>query len=188
MTTRPGAEVLDRDEHLASWYHHAPYGVYRCKDAAMVVSSNPLPKLAEALDSDELRAMHDIDRYRHRDEVARAFAGVLAGRTYADVAEAFSKHDIWFGPVHDFDDVAEDPQVDALDVFRRTEVSGRPVVLVNHPNRYDDRVPPLRIKGVAVGEHTRTILAELGYGETEIDALFDRRVVGGPRTKAEATA
>ena len=180
MTTRPGAQIMDRDPHLASWHHLAPYGVYQLKDAPMAVSANPMPKLAEALDSEELRAIQHIDRYKERDEVARVFAQVLSTRLYADVAAAFAAHDIWFGPVHDFDDVAEDPQVEALGVFRKTEVNGRPVVLVNHPNRYDDQIPELRIKGVAIGEHTRDILAENGYTLAQIDELFARGVVGGP--------
>ncbi|MEP7084940.1 MAG: CaiB/BaiF CoA-transferase family protein, partial [Betaproteobacteria bacterium] len=180
MSTRPGARVIDRNTHLASWYHHAPYGIYRVSDAEMVVSANPLPTLAEALDSDELRAMGDIDRYKERDKVAAVFASVLERRTYADVAAAFDRHGIWYGPVHDFDDVAEDPQVAALGVFREEDILGRKITLVNHPLRYDDKVPELRVKGLIVGEHTREILSEHGYTTAQIDDLIARKVVGVP--------
>lgn len=180
MSTRPGTQVIDRDPHLATWHHLAPYGVYHLADAPMVISTSPIPKIAEALDSPELRAMQDLDRYKHRDEFARVLSAVLATRQYADVAAAFLAQDIWFGPVHDFDDVAEDPQVEALEIFRKTEVNGRPVTLVNHPIRYDGQVPELRIKGYAVGEHTRDILAENDYTAAQIDDLFARRVVTGP--------
>jgi crotonobetainyl-CoA:carnitine CoA-transferase CaiB-like acyl-CoA transferase len=180
MSTRPGGEVINRDPHLASWYHHAPYGVYRVSDGEMAVSANPLPKLAEALDSEELRAMGDIDRYKERNKVAEVFASVLATRTYADVAAAFDKHGIWYGPVHDFDDVADDPQVAALGVFRDEDILGRKVTLVNHPIRYDDQIPALRVKGLFVGEHTRDILAEHGYTAAQIDDLIARKVVGVP--------
>lgn len=39
---------------------------------------------------------------------------------------------------------------------------------------------PPRIQGgpFLVGEHTREILAELDYGQAEIDALFEQEVVG----------
>jgi len=180
MTTRPGTQVIDRDPHLSTWYHLAPYGIYQLRDAPMVISTSPMPKFADALDSDELRAMQELDRYENRDEFARVFAEVLSTRTYAEVASAFAAHDIWFGPVHDFDDVADDPQVEALEVFRKTEVNGRPVVLVNHPIRYDGQVPDLRIKAYAVGEHTREILTEQGYTPAQIDDLFARRIVTGP--------
>jgi crotonobetainyl-CoA:carnitine CoA-transferase CaiB-like acyl-CoA transferase len=188
MSTRPGGDVVDRDPHLASWYHHAPYGVYRVKDGEMAVSANPLPTLAEALDSDVLRAMGDIDRYKQRDEVARVFASVLEQRTYAEVAAAFDRHNIWYGPVHDFDDVAEDPQVEALRVFREEDILGRKITLVNHPIRYDDQVPDLRVKGLFVGEHTREILAEHGYTDAQIDDLFARKVVGSAAPAAEPAA
>lgn len=180
MTKRPGTQVLDRDPHLSTWYHLAPYGIYQCMDAPMVLSTSPMAKLAEALNSDELRALENVDRYKDRDECARVVAEVLSTRRYAEVAEAFAAHDIWFGPVHDFDDVAEDPQVEALDVFRRTEVEGRPVVLVNHPIRYDGKVPDLRIKAYAVGAHTREIMAQHGYTPAQVDDLFARNIVAGP--------
>ena len=188
MSTRPGAQILNRDPHLSSWYHHAPYGVYRCKDREMAVSANPLPKLAEALDSDELRALGDIDRYKERDRVAQVFSSVLEQRTYAEVAAAFDRHDIWYGPVHDFDDVAEDPQVAALNVFRKENILGRDVTLVNHPIRYDDQVPALRTKGYFIGQHTREILAEHGYTEAQIDDLVARKVVAEPAPEDQAAA
>jgi len=180
MTTRPGTQVIDRDSNLATWHHLAPYGVYQLKDAPMAISANPIPKLAEALDSDTLRTLHSLDSYKDRDQIARTFADVLAERLYAEVAEAFTKHDIWFGPVHDFEDVAKDPQVEALGVFRKIDVNGNPVVLVNHPIRYDDQIPELRIKGIKIGEHTREILAEHGYSREQIEDMICRRVVGAP--------
>ena len=105
------------------------------------------------------------------------FAEVLKTRAYAEVAAAFDRHAIWYGPVHDFDDVADDPQVAALEVFRPTEINDGVVQLVNHPNRYDGKVPELRIKGLKVGEHTREILAEHGFSPEQIDDLVARKVV-----------
>ena len=177
MSTRPGMRILNRDPHIASWYHHAPYGVYQCKDAEMAVSTNPLPKLAEALNSDELRAIQNLHPYNDRDKIASTFAEVLKKRTYADAAAAFDKHAIWYGPVHDFDDVAHDPQVQAMDIFRPTQINDGTVQLVNHPNRYDGKIPELRVKGLKVGEHTREILAEHGYTPDRINGLLARKVV-----------
>jgi crotonobetainyl-CoA:carnitine CoA-transferase CaiB-like acyl-CoA transferase len=177
MSVRPSTQILNRDPHLSTWYHHAPYGVYHCSDTEMAVSTNPLEKLAEALDSDELRAIQNVHAYEERDKVARVFASVLAKRTYADVAAAFDRHGIWYGPVHDFDDVADDPQVEAMDIFRSTEINGGVVQLVNHPNRYDGQVPELRVKGLKIGEHTRSILTELGYSAEKVDDLVARNVV-----------
>jgi crotonobetainyl-CoA:carnitine CoA-transferase CaiB-like acyl-CoA transferase len=186
MSTRPGAQILNRDSHLASWYHHAPYGIYQLADAEMAVSTNPVSKLAEALDSAELRAIQTADPYRDRDRIAAVFADVCRPRKYAEVAAAFDRLGVWYGKVHDFDDVADDPQAAALGVFRTIDVNGRKVVLVNHPIRYDGQTPPLRVKGLEIGEHTREILAEHGYTDTQIEDLLSRKIVGGPGTKKAA--
>lgn len=188
MSYRPGAEIMTRDPHLSSWYHHAPYGVYQLKDAEIAVSTNPVKRLAEALDSDELRAIQHVHPYEERDKVASVFARVLKDRNYAEVSAAFDKHAVWYGKVHDFDDVADDPQVEALEVFRRTEVNGGTVVLVNHPNRYDGKVPELVTKGLKLGEHTREILAEHGYSAEEIADLLARKIVTAPESGAATPA
>ena len=124
-----------------------------------------------------MRAIQALHPYEHRNTVAHTFAAVLKTRSYAEVAAAFDKYAIWYGPVHDFDDVADDPQVAALEVFRPTEINDGVVQLVNHPNRYDGKVPQLRIKGLKVGEHTRDILAEHGFSPEQIDDLVARKVV-----------
>jgi crotonobetainyl-CoA:carnitine CoA-transferase CaiB-like acyl-CoA transferase len=178
MSVRPGAQTMNRDPHLATWYHHAPYGVYQLKDGEMAVSTNPVGKLAEALDSPELRALEALDPYKDRDHIAATFASVMATKTYAEAAAGFDKLAIWYGPVHDFDDVADDPQAAAMDVFRKEDINGREVTLVNHPIRYNGQVPPLRVKGLSVGEHTREILAANGYSQEVIDDLVERKIVG----------
>lgn len=180
MSVRPGAKTMERDPHLASWYHHAPYGIYQLADAEIVVSTNPIAKLAEALDSSELRALETADAYHDRNRIAAVFAEVMKPRRYDDVVAAFDRHAIWYGKVYNFDDVADDPQVHAMGIFREIEVNGRKVVLVNHPLRYDGETPPLRIKGLQVGEHTKAILAEHGYTEAQIEDLLSRQIVGAP--------
>jgi crotonobetainyl-CoA:carnitine CoA-transferase CaiB-like acyl-CoA transferase len=188
MTSRPGAAVLNRDPHIATWYHHAPYGIYKVKDGEMAVSTNPVAKLADALDSDELRALTDCHPYRDRDRIASTFAKVMETKTYAEVAAAFDPVGIWYGKVQDFDDVADDPQVKALGVFREVNVQGHPVKLVNHPVRYDGRIPEMRQLAMEIGEHTSEILAEHGYSPAQIEDFFARGVVAGPVPEAKAAS
>lgn len=180
LSSRPGRQVFKRDAHLATWYHQAPYGSFRLADAEIAMSVNDPGKLADALDSDELRALAGIDRFAERDRYAQAFARVVADRRYADVAKAFDAHGIWYSKVYDFEDVADDPQAQAVDAFREIAVNGEKAVLVNHPVRYDRETPPLRTAAFDVGQHTRDILAELGYPQRRIDDLIARGVVAAP--------
>ena len=64
-----------------------------------------------------------------------------------------------------------------MDIFRPTEINDGIVQLVNHPNRYDGKIPELRVKGLKIGEHTREILTEHGYTPERIKDLLARKVV-----------
>ncbi|ODT82469.1 MAG: hypothetical protein ABS76_07570 [Pelagibacterium sp. SCN 64-44] len=180
LSSKPGIDVLDRNDHLATWYHQAPYGIYEMKDGHVAVSTNPVAKMADALDSDELRELADAHPNRDRDRIAEVFAQVLKTRTIAELGAAFDAADIWWGKVQNFDELAEDPQAKALEVFREVTIKDFPATLVNHPIRYDGKVPELRVTGYDIGTHTRDILAANGYDEATIDDLIARGVVNGP--------
>lgn len=188
LSTRPDRKVLKRDPHLATWYHQAPYGQFKLADAEIAMSVNDPMKLADALDSDELRALAKVDRFKERDRYAQVFAGVVAGRKYEDVARAFDAAGIWYSRVYDFDDVADDPQAEAVEAFREIDVNGAKATLVNHPVRYDDAPPPLRTVAFDIGQHTREVLEKLGYAKDAIDDLIARGVVGESARKAGAKA
>jgi crotonobetainyl-CoA:carnitine CoA-transferase CaiB-like acyl-CoA transferase len=49
------------------------------------------------------------------------------------------------------------------------------------PVQFDDQLPSIRRAAPAPGEHTAEVLAELGYGDEEIDALFTDGVIDGPQ-------
>jgi crotonobetainyl-CoA:carnitine CoA-transferase CaiB-like acyl-CoA transferase len=51
-------------------------------------------------------------------------------------------------------------------------VRGKSVHLVNHPNRYDGKVPELRVLALEIGEQTDEIMGELGYSAAEVDAMI----------------
>ena len=46
--------------------------------------------------------------------------------------------------MHQYDDLRDDPQIRHNQLFRDVPVPGGTGTLVNHPNRYDGEVPPLR--------------------------------------------
>src|SRR5699024_10537303 len=99
----------------------------------------------------------------------------------------FDANDVWYSPVHTYDDLAADPQIAHCESFRDVEVRGRKVRLVNHPNRYDRKVPELRGFAVEIGEHTREIMTELGYGPEDIDSMQACGAVTGPRAETDQT-
>jgi crotonobetainyl-CoA:carnitine CoA-transferase CaiB-like acyl-CoA transferase len=177
---RARPDAFRRDVNLATWYHEAPYGVYRIADGFLAVSLNDPKKLAAALNSQALAGLAGLDRYEERDRYARTLAEELAPRRYEDLVPSLDAQAIWYARVQGYDELRGDPQIRHNQVFREVPVGNRTATLVNHPLRYDGEVPPLRRLALRLGEDTRAVLSELGYRAAEIDDLIARRVVAAP--------
>jgi crotonobetainyl-CoA:carnitine CoA-transferase CaiB-like acyl-CoA transferase len=172
-----GDAMFDRAEPLATWFHQAPYGIYRIADGHIALSLNPVAKLARALATDVFDPFVDADPYAERDAIAELLAGELRSRRFAELAEAFDVEEMWYARVDTFDDLAANPQVRHNRVFEEVEINGETARLVNHPNRYDGQVPETRHFAVQQGADTRAVLADAGYGDAEIAELVRDGVV-----------
>jgi crotonobetainyl-CoA:carnitine CoA-transferase CaiB-like acyl-CoA transferase len=175
-----GAAAFDRDPHLATWFHEAPYGIYRVADGHIALSMNEPAKLAAALDSADLAVFAEVNRYQERDRYARAVAEVLAPYRFAELAARFDAAGVWYAPIDDYEALRVNPQVVHNEAFREVPVGDETVTLVNHPIRYDGRMPGFHGFPWRTGEHTVEILEELGYSDGEIRGLMERKVVFAP--------
>lgn len=173
-------DVMARGRNVGSWYHHAPYGCYRLCDCAIVLSMNDPARLAEALDSDVLRALIDIDRYAERERYAAAVAQALLPRAWRDVAAAFDRHGVWYERVQTYEELAEDPQARHLGAFADYPVNATSAQLVSHPLRYDGETPAARRMPLRAGCDSRSVLEEAGVSRDEIEALIAAGVVAAP--------
>ena len=171
---------LEHDDHLATWFHQAPYGVYQAIDGFLVISNIDPVQLAEALDSPALMAMAGQNRFEDRDAYAREVAAAVARYTVAQIGEAFDARGLWYAPIQDYDDLAQDPQALNNEIFRKIDIDGQTATLINHPIRYDGKAPGLHTLALAPGMHSRDILAEAGCTQDEIDALIAQGIVGMP--------
>lgn len=195
--------IYARDEHLGTWFHEAPYGVYKLADGRFIALSNSaapnmMELLADALADEGIRAVAGLHRYEQRDTIARAVAKALLGKTFEEAAAGLTRQKLWFAPVNDFDDIRHDEQVTACNVFDEMDVGGETAVLVNHPVRYDGAAPERRRYPLAIGQDTRDVLGELGFATEEIEAFEAQGViarpmpaspgVGGRREPSRATA
>jgi crotonobetainyl-CoA:carnitine CoA-transferase CaiB-like acyl-CoA transferase len=90
--------------------------------------------------------------------------------------------------VHDYDDLPDDPQIRHNQAFREVPVRRGRAILVNHPNRYDGEVPPLRHLALEIGADTRAVLGELGYSAREIEALLASGAVHAPAAAGSEAA
>jgi alpha-methylacyl-CoA racemase len=116
--------------------------------------------------SDAHREVEAIFRARTREEW-RAFA---------------SEHDCCLEPVLDLDEALSSPLVREREMVVELDQPGavRPVRLLGVPVKMS-RTPgdANRAPGPGLGEHTRAVLGELGYGAAEIDALLESGAAAG---------
>jgi crotonobetainyl-CoA:carnitine CoA-transferase CaiB-like acyl-CoA transferase len=172
-----GRNGMQRDSHLASWFHEAPYGIYRTTDGYIALSLNDLGKLSDALDSAELRAFVGRSAYHHRDEIARALSIEIERRPYDELAAAFEAREMWFTRVEDFDDLLENPQLQHNRTFHDVPVNGQMIKVLNHPNRYDGKGAEHFEYALEPGANTRDVLGNAGFSDAEIRELLKSETV-----------
>ncbi|EEA03437.1 L-carnitine dehydratase/bile acid-inducible protein F [Burkholderia sp. H160] len=177
LTGRFDDDRFDRHPRLATWLHQAPYGLYQLADGAIVLPLTDPKALAEALDSEPLRALSNIDLYSERDRYADVLQEVFRTRTFDEVAPGLDTQGVWFAKVQSYADLRADEQVQHNGVFRRVDINGSEVVLVNHPVRYDGQVLPLRRLALRPGQDTREILGELGYSDADVATFEEHKAI-----------
>ena len=166
-------EAFRRDHHLASWYHPAPYGVYQMKDCFLAIAMNGTERaLSTLLNNERLIALCDKDLIEERDAFAEELARDLAERRLDDIKPQLDAAGVWYAPVQDYEDLRNDPQLKANQVFREVPIGENRATVVNHPLRYDGEVPELRHIAFNCGEDGREILSELDFDPARIDELF----------------
>lgn len=142
-----------------------------------------LPRMARAFDLPGLdtdpRFQDGKSRRDHAAEITAMFDAAFARFTNAEMAARLTAEEIAWAPAQSLADVAVDPQVHAAGGIVQTP--GKDGV-----GSFASPAAPARFHGIddgpkgpgpKMGEHTRDVLAELGYSAEEIDALFSSKAV-----------
>lgn len=127
---------------------------------------------------DDDRYADDAGRAKHSDELVAIFDEVLATRPRDEWMAIFPRHGLMFCQVNRLEEVLDDEQA----------LANGYVTECDHPSLGRIRIPgyPVAFSGAdagtrgpapAIGQHTDPILAELGYGEEEIERLKKNNTV-----------
>ena len=162
-----------------------PTGVFRTRDGHINIASagdEIFARLCRALDVAELAEHPDYRtgklRSDNRKALNAAIEAITEQRDSAEWIERFNKAGVPAGPIYTMDQVFADPQVQHLGIAQpvehrslgRMELVGQAVTLSRTPSR-------LRTASPEPGEHSEAILRELGYGDSDIARLRERRIV-----------
>ena len=127
----------------------------------------------EALATDSRFATNEA-RVAHHPEFKARVEQALARRTVAEWVERMIAAGLAAGPIYEFDQVFEDPQVRRMGMVREVEQPGLGTVrMLGFPFAIGGERPRVRRPAPRLGQHTREVLAELGLEAAEIQRLAD---------------
>jgi crotonobetainyl-CoA:carnitine CoA-transferase CaiB-like acyl-CoA transferase len=162
-----------------------PVGMFKTKDGFMSVNARRdehFKRLAKLIGKDEWledpRYADARSRVANRDELMAVLRPLFETKTSDEWMELLSSIDILKARVNTYEDLFADPQVKAIDAVRWVEndTLGRlPMATLcgQSPPATGDRLA----HSPHVGEHTREVLGELGYGAGDIERLNASGVV-----------
>jgi crotonobetainyl-CoA:carnitine CoA-transferase CaiB-like acyl-CoA transferase len=133
-----------------------------------------MPELAEDPRFSTVQA-----RICNRDALLTILDEVLVTRPVEDWLEALEAADVPVSPVNDVAAVFDNPQVKHRGLLQSVmhPVAGR-IDVLRSPIRMSGADISLPTPPPGVGEHTDDVLRELGYAETQIDAMRADRAIG----------
>jgi crotonobetainyl-CoA:carnitine CoA-transferase CaiB-like acyl-CoA transferase len=159
---------------------NAPYQAFRTADgwinigAANQANWLRLLEVLEATDlADDPRFAGNALRMNHLGELTQALGAYFARRTTADWLERLEAARVPAGPVLSVGEMHADPQTRARDMVVTADHSRiGPVQTLGLPVKFSGTAGGIVRGAPVLGQHTREVLSEHGYGEAEIETLI----------------
>ena len=172
----------------------APRNVYLCKDGKYVGLSASIQKMAERVFRsigradlvDNPRYRTNADRVKNAAELDVIIGAFVAERTQAENVKFFEEAEVTIGPIYDISQIIEDPHVLERELIADYPDADMAAFPMHHVvPRLSETPGTIRAPAPRLGEHNRSLLAELGVNDEAYARLVQQGVVceGAPKIK-----
>lgn len=164
-----------------------PSGTFRTADGVINIVCNEEKQfdlLCGALGLEDLIGSQDYGtrakRLQNRHHLNALVQSKLERNTTSHWDELLSGMGVPAGPILALDAVMTHPHIQHQQLMKQFDTSdevGRPVSVARLGFRFGDRVPDVKCRPPALGEHTQAILREAGFSDEQIDGLREQAVL-----------
>jgi crotonobetainyl-CoA:carnitine CoA-transferase CaiB-like acyl-CoA transferase len=164
----------------------SPRNVYATSDGRYIAISASIQAMAERLFRaigrpemiDDPRFDTNTDRVRNIEECDGAVADFIAQRTLDENVAVFQAAEVTATPVYEIDQLVADPHIQSRGVIvEAPDEEAGSVLMHNVIPRLSQTPGKLRRPAPALGQHTRTVLRDIGYADERIAALAAEGVI-----------
>ncbi|MFJ5842413.1 CaiB/BaiF CoA transferase family protein [Streptomyces shenzhenensis] len=164
--------------------HISPNNLYRTRDRrwlALPASTDQMwRRLVVAMNASDLAAYDTMSaRIEHRAEIENRVAAFVAAHDLGSLTKLLDEAGVAHGPVNTAADICADPHIRARGsvVEVSDERDGRTRLVQGSAGKFSGFEQTVDRGAPRLGEHTRTVLRDLGLAPTTIDDLADRSVI-----------
>ncbi len=163
-----------------------PADIVRTKDGWILVQVIGMPlfkRWAKLMGEDhwltDPRFKDDLSRGDHGEILSERTARWAAERTSEEALAELEKARIPAGPVYSPQQALDDPHIKAMNYLKPVDFPGLPgpAPIMETPLRLSRSPGTLRERAPVLGEHTESILGELGYSAAEIAAFREEGII-----------
>lgn len=157
------------------------YNTFETKDGRFVALGALEPKFwknfCRAVGKEEWVSRHLVP-YREGDPMTEELKALFAGKTQAEWVELLAHEDTCFTPVLTPGETMDDPHLKERETITEMSDPERGTTpQIGFPSRFSEPLHFKRSSPPHFGQHTREILAELGYRTDEMDQLAEEGVI-----------
>jgi len=157
----------------------APYQAFRCADGYITIggaNDRTFHRICDVLGHPEWREMPEFKtdgmRIRNRADLASRIETITVTKSRAHWLELFDTNNIPCGPINDYSQVFEDPQVIARELVVDVEHPTLGAIrALGSPIKLSATPPDVRRRAPLLGEHTDEVLSHGGTQDPPVDKL-----------------